>query len=98
LAVKEDITSRKQTEAERERLIADLREALANVKSLSGLLPICAACKKIRDDQGYWSQVESYIQKHSEAKFTHGMCPDCIKKFYADLKLDGPGDSHREIL
>jgi PAS domain S-box-containing protein len=96
VAVKEDITARKQTEAERERLIAELREALANVKSLSGLLPICASCKKIRDDQGYWSQVESYIQKHSEAKFTHGMCPDCIKKFYADMEKDGLGDSPRE--
>jgi hypothetical protein len=55
------------------------------VKSLSGLLPICASCKKIRDDKGYWSQVESYVQKHSDATFTHGICPDCIKKLYPDL-------------
>jgi len=67
VAVKEDITARKQTEAERDTLIKDLQEALANVKSLSGLLPICASCKKIRDDKGYWSQVESYIQSHSDA-------------------------------
>jgi PAS domain S-box-containing protein len=93
LAVKEDITARKQTEAERDKLIQDLQDALANVKSLSGLLPICASCKKIRDDKGYWDQVESYIQKHSEAKFSHGMCPDCIKKWYPDLKEGVPGDS-----
>jgi PAS domain S-box-containing protein len=85
VAVKEDITARKHTEAERDQLIQDLRKALANVKSLSGLLPICAGCKKIRDDKGYWSQVESYVQKHSEATFTHGLCPDCIKKYYPEL-------------
>jgi PAS domain S-box-containing protein len=80
-----DITVRKQMEAERDQLIQDLQSSLANVKSLSGLLPICAGCKQIRDDKGYWSQVESYIQNHSEAKFTHGLCPDCIKKYYPDL-------------
>ena len=84
LAVKEDITARKQTEAERSQLIQELKNALANVKSLSGLLPICASCKKIRDDKGYWDQVESYVQKHSEATFTHGLCPDCIRKLYPD--------------
>lgn len=88
VAVKEDITARKQTEAERDQLILDLRSALANVKSLSGLLPICAACKKIRDDKGYWSQVESYISRHTDARFSHGMCPDCIKKWYPDLDHD----------
>ena len=96
VAVKEDITARKQTEAERDLLIQDLQDALANVKSLSGLLPICAGCKKIRDDKGYWSQVESYIQKHSEAKFSHGMCPDCIKKWYPDLVEGGLGSSSKE--
>jgi len=84
-AVVRDITGRKQNEAERNKLILDLQDALANVKSLSGLLPICASCKKIRDDKGYWSQVESYVQKHSDATFTHGICPDCIKKLYPDL-------------
>jgi PAS domain S-box-containing protein len=93
LAVKEDITARKQTEAEREHLIKDLQDALAHVKSLSGLLPICASCKKIRDDKGYWDQVESYISKHSEATFTHGICPDCIKKWYPELAEAGLGDS-----
>jgi hypothetical protein len=66
------------------------------VKSLSGLLPICASCKKIRDDKGYWDQVESYISKHSEATFTHGICPDCIKKWYPDLAEAGLGDSSKE--
>jgi len=84
-AVVRDITGRKQNEAERNKLILDLQDALANVKSLSGLLPICASCKKIRDDKGYWSQVESYVQKHSDATFTHGICPDYIKKLYPDL-------------
>jgi PAS domain S-box-containing protein len=95
-AVVRDITVRKQNEAERDVLIHDLQEALANVKSLSGLLPICASCKKIRDDQGYWSQVESYIQKHSDATFTHGMCPDCLKKWYPDLVKNGLGDSTKK--
>lgn len=90
VAVKEDITARKQTEAERDQLIQDLRQALAKVKSLSGLLPICAGCKKIRDDKGYWSQVESYVQAHSEATFTHGLCPDCIQRLYPELNERAP--------
>jgi PAS domain S-box-containing protein len=95
VAVKEDITDRKRTEAERDRLIFDLQKALANVKLLSGLLPICANCKKIRDDKGYWSQVENYIQQHSEATFTHGICPECMKKLYPDLVKNGIGSSTR---
>ena len=91
-------TARRQTEVERDRLIQDLQKSLANVKSLSGLLPICAGCKKIRDDKGYWSQVESYVQMHSEATFTHGLCPDCIKKYYPELGDVLPGDSHQEAL
>ena len=96
VAVKEDITGRKNIEADRDQLIHHLQEALANVKSLSGMLPICAGCKKIRDDKGYWSQVESYIQSHSEAKFSHGMCPDCLKKWYPDLVEAGLGNSTKE--
>jgi hypothetical protein len=65
--------------------IAELKNALADVNQLSGLLPICAYCKKIRDDKGYWNQIEAYLQKHTEAEFSHGICPDCEKKFYADL-------------
>jgi CheY-like chemotaxis protein len=81
---------------ERERLIAELREALAHVKTLKGLLPICADCKKIRDDKGYWSQVESYVERHSEANFTHGLCPDCIQKWYPGLAEAGLGNSSKE--
>jgi hypothetical protein len=62
----------------------ELEEALANVKTLKGLLPICCHCKKIRDDQGYWSQVEVYIHNHSEADFSHGICPDCVKELYPE--------------
>jgi hypothetical protein len=65
--------------------IAELQNALADVNQLSGLLPICAYCKKIRDDKGYWNQLEAYLQKHTEAEFSHGICPDCEKKIYADL-------------
>jgi AmiR/NasT family two-component response regulator len=60
----------------------ELEEALSKVKTLRGLLPICASCKKIRDDQGYWQQVEVYVRDHSEAEFSHGLCPDCAKKLY----------------
>jgi PAS domain S-box-containing protein len=79
-----DITQRKREEQERLKLIQELTDALAQVKTLSGLLPICASCKKIRDDNGYWQQVETYIQKHSNADFTHGICPDCIKRLYPE--------------
>lgn len=75
LALERDIIERQRTEAE-------LRDALAQVKTLSGLLPICANCKQIRDDKGYWSSVEKYISTHSEAEFTHGICPDCLGKLY----------------
>ncbi len=80
-----DITNRKNVELEREKLIFQLQEALAKVKQLSGFLPICASCKKIRDDKGYWNQIETYISNHSEAEFSHGICPDCAKKLYADF-------------
>lgn len=76
------ITARKLQEQEREKLIAELKDALAKVKVLSGMLPICASCKRIRDDQGYWNQIESYIRNHTDADFSHGICPDCAKKLY----------------
>lgn len=63
----------------------ELRNALGEVKTLRGLLPICSVCKKIRDDKGYWDQIETYIEKHSGAQFTHGICPDCVKNFYPEL-------------
>jgi len=81
----QDITDRKRLEDEKVGLITALEKSLEQVKLLSGIIPICSSCKKIRDDQGYWGQVESYISKHSEAQFSHGICPDCIKKLYPDI-------------
>ena len=81
----DEIERRKQIEVEREKLIKELKEALAKVKTLSGFIPICANCKKIRDDKGYWTQVEEYVRDHSEAEFSHSICPECIKKLYPDL-------------
>jgi DNA-binding NtrC family response regulator len=75
---------RKRTQEEQERLISELRKALAKVKQLSGLLPMCSVCKKIRDDRGYWNQLEAYISEHSEADFSHGICPDCVREHYPE--------------
>jgi PAS domain S-box-containing protein len=87
-----DVTERKRAEdalgkstRDREKLIQELQSALENVKTLQGLIPICANCKKIRDDKGFWNQVESYISQHTDAKFTHGICPECAKKLYEEL-------------
>jgi response regulator RpfG family c-di-GMP phosphodiesterase len=87
--------NKRSVEALREKN-GDLQDALTQVKLLSGLLPICSGCKKIRDGKGYWSQVESYIQQHSEATFTHGLCPECIKKYYPEPKEGRSGDPTRE--
>lgn len=84
-AVVRDITERKQAEQDRERLIAKLKEALSKIRTLSGLLPICASCKKIRDDSGYWNQIEVYVSEHSDAEFSHSICPECKKKLYPEL-------------
>jgi PAS domain S-box-containing protein len=80
-----DITDRKFLEQEKQNLIDDLQTALSEVKKLSGFLPICSSCKKIRDDKGYWSEVERYISEHSEAEFSHGICPDCVRKLYPEI-------------
>ena len=80
-----DVSTRKIAEAERERLVSELQEALQRVKVLSGLLPICASCKKIRDADGTWHHLESYISQHSDATFTHGICAECRQKLYPDL-------------
>jgi PAS domain S-box-containing protein len=85
-----DIAERKRVEREKERLVVELRKALGEVKTLSGLFPICAHCKKIRDDKGYWNQIESYIREHSSANFTHSICPDCAKHHYASFCDDEP--------
>jgi len=80
----QEIAERKELEQEREGLIAQLQEALAQVKTLSGFLPICASCKKIRDDTGYWKQIESYLCAHADVTFSHSICPDCAQKLYGD--------------
>jgi PAS domain S-box-containing protein len=80
-----DITERKRSEQERETLVAELRLALENVRTLDGLVPICAHCKKIRDDKGYWNQLEKYIVEHTDAKLTHGLCPDCAELYFPGI-------------
>ena len=93
---------RLQAEAEKNEVIAELTEAVSKIKTLSGMLPICASCKKIRDDTGYWEEVASYITKHTEVLFSHGLCPKCEKKTYQDLEAflkDGksePGQKQSE--
>jgi hypothetical protein len=79
-------SSRFFLQAKRSRmLILDLQKSLKEVKALRGLLPICSSCKKVRDDKGYWNQIESYIQERSDAEFSHSICPECAKKLYPDL-------------
>jgi PAS domain S-box-containing protein len=80
-----DASARIRVEQEREDLIEELQSALEKIRTLRGLLPICAHCKKVRDDEGYWKQVEVYITEHSLAEFSHGICPDCLKTYYSDL-------------
>jgi len=80
-----DVTERKRLEEEREKLIGSLQKALSEIKQLSGLLPICSSCKKIRNDEGYWEQLEIYIKNHSDADFSHGICPECVARLYPDL-------------
>lgn len=78
----------RHTVKEKSEVIARLNKALEEVKTLSGFLPICASCKKIRDDKGYWNQIEAYISDHSEAEFSHSICPECVKKLYPEYKPD----------
>ena len=84
----QDITKRKRAENAKELLIKELEAAQEEVDILSGLLPICASCKNIRDDKGYWTKIESYITDHSKAEFSHSICPTCAKKLYPDLYED----------
>jgi two-component system sensor histidine kinase VicK len=81
---------RRKAEDDREKLIEDLRVALDNVKTLRGLIPICASCKRIRDDSGYWGQIEAYIARHSDAEFSHGICPECAEKLYPGKQIKKP--------
>jgi transcriptional regulator with PAS, ATPase and Fis domain len=80
----QDITVLKEMEEEKERLNVKLKEALNEIKTLSGLIPICAACKKIRDDKGYWNQLENYLEAHSAAVFSHGLCPECFQEYFPE--------------
>lgn len=80
----DNITEIRQNEEEREQLIRRLKKALNEIKTLRGILPICSSCKKIRDDEGYWNQIEYYISVHSNAEFSHGICPDCAEQLYPD--------------
>ena len=79
-----DITERKHMEAQLRHSVAAMERALGEVKTLSGLLPICAGCKKIRDDKGYWQEVEQYVQQRTDAEFSHGLCPDCMRRLYPE--------------
>jgi PAS domain S-box-containing protein len=90
LILLQDITERKRLEKEREEMILTLRDALSQIKTLEGLIPICAHCKKIRNDLGYWEQLEKYIAERSEAVFSHGICPDCMETHYGWLKKSDP--------
>jgi PAS domain S-box-containing protein len=80
--ISRDVTRRVLIQNERERLVKDLKNAVKQIKTLSGLLPICASCKKIRDDKGYWNLIESYIESHSQASFSHSLCPECMDEIY----------------
>ena len=82
------IDLRRQAEDEKDSLIIELQKALDEVKTLRGFIPICASCKKIRNDKGSWQQIEAYISAHSDAEFSHGICPECAKKLYPDFVQD----------
>jgi len=86
LKLKQEMDSRKAREQELKKRTQELEQALREVKVLRGFIPICASCKKIRNDRGYWQLVEAYIREHSEAEFSHGICPDCIKKFFPGVE------------
>ncbi|MDP3773627.1 MAG: hypothetical protein Q8Q85_05105 [Gemmatimonadales bacterium] len=79
------VMQRRRAEHEREAVIQELQAALAKVRTLSGLLPICANCKKIRDDGGYWNQIEVYVRDRSDAEFSHGLCPPCARTLYGEF-------------
>ena len=84
LVMTQDVTARQRAERERERLINDLQEAVKSIRTLRGLIPICSGCKKVRNDRGYWEQVEDYVRAHSEATFSHGLCGECARKLYPE--------------
>ncbi len=87
--IQAEVEARIRIQSEKDNLIVELKDALCKVKTLSGMLPICSSCKKIRDDKGYWNQIEFYIGEHSDAEFSHGICPDCMKKLYPEFEVIG---------
>jgi len=93
--IRKEVEQRKKAEEEKDRLLQELREAMASVKTLKGLVPICAWCKKIRDDTGYWQQLEAYLKDHSEAELSHGICPECASKFSVGFLQRGPETSQK---
>jgi PAS domain S-box-containing protein len=93
LGIFRDISKHKQHEAEREKIIAELQAALAQVKTLSGMIPICGWCKSVRSDQGYWQTVEQYVHSHTDVTFSHGMCPSCSERFKSDIVKANPDNS-----
>jgi PAS domain S-box-containing protein len=93
IGVAREVTGRRLAEAERGKLIGELQTALASIKTLRGFLPICASCKKIRDDKGYWNQLESYIRDHTDVEFSHGICPECARTLYPEYYQRPPEGS-----
>ncbi|MBF0497405.1 MAG: PAS domain-containing protein [Deltaproteobacteria bacterium] len=85
-----DISRRKRAEAEKEKVLQELQQALAEVKTLRGFIPICAHCKKIRDDEGYWKRLELYVEERTEAQFSHSICADCLSELYPDYSEGEP--------
>ena len=88
IGIARNITERKESEENQKKLLSDLKKALEEIKTLKGIVPICSNCKKIRDDKGFWDQVESYVAKHTEAEFSHSICPDCTRELYPGLCPD----------
>ena len=84
-SLQREIAARKKIEEERNRLIGQLQKTLGEVKTLQGFLPICAHCRKVRQDSGYWQQIEAYVQENTDAKFSHGLCPDCLHALYPEI-------------
>ena len=82
--LEKEIQERKQTEAEKDTLVVELRKTLNEIKTLRGILPLCSYCKRIRNDKGFWEQVDVYIHQHSDADISHSLCPDCMQKYYPD--------------
>ena len=93
VALFNDVTDKKNSEMEKDKIIDELQKAVKEIRTLRGILPICSYCKKIRDDTGYWNQLEAYIRDHSNAEFSHSICQECAKKYYPDMDLYGENDS-----